>query len=309
MEVFLICILIIILFFRLYIRINKKPLFSEEEYILQLDDGFLYGSLTRAISQEPSPLVLIIPGSGPTDRDGNNPIIGNTDCLKSLASSLGEKSISSLRFDKRGIGKSKEIIAVEEDLIFEDYVEDTISWIKKIKLDNSFNKIYIAGHSEGALIGALAANQIDIDGYISISGSGYPAHDLLMKQLKNQSPSLYDESHPIAKELASGNLVNNIPSNLESIFRPSIQPYLISWFSYDPCVEVAKINRPLLILQGDRDLQIHVEDAYRLHKSNPNSSLIIIKGMNHNLKNMSKDKNPVFNETLVEEIYDFIKNN
>lgn len=273
---------------------NKKPQkaeFAEEEYNLELEEGTIYGSLTLPKGKGPFPVALIIAGSGPTDRDGNNPMAGTNNSLKMLAHALAEESIASVRYDKRGIAQSRDLMTREEDLSFEDYVNDVVSWLKKIKKDDRLKKSYIVGHSEGALIGLVAANKSDIDGYISIAGVGRSADELLKEQLKNQSEYIYNKSLPVIEDLKKGKKVPNIDKELELIFRPSVQPYLISWFKYDPQKEISKIKKPILILQGDNDLQVSTKDAEKLFKSMKTSNkLEIIKGMNHVLKNMPTDE-------------------
>ncbi len=119
------------------------------------------------------------------------------------------------------------------------------------------------------------------------------------------------------EELKKGNLVDDVPEGLYSLFRPSVQPYMISWFKYEPREIISRIDVPILIIQGDTDLQITVEDAKALHEANPNSELIIIEGMNHVLKdapmdqqeNMATYSNPnlELNAEFKEELIRFIK--
>lgn len=296
---------------------EEKVQFSHEEYNLDLDEGTIYGTLTLPEGKGPFPVALIIAGSGPTDRDGNNPLAGVNNSLKMLAEALAENSIASVRYDKRGIAESKDLMVREEDLRFEDYVEDAAAWMDKLNRDERFKGHYIIGHSEGALIGVVAANKSDVEGYISIAGVGRPADDLLKEQLKNQSEYIYKKSLPVIEELKKGNLVPDIDKELEIIFRPSVQPYLISWFKYDPREEIGKLKEPILILQGDKDLQVSVDDAESLFKSiSTRNKMEIIKGMNHVLKNVSGDEkeniksysNPdlPIDQDLVAEIVKFI---
>lgn len=275
---------------------NDKPETSiggnyiEEAYNLEVESGEIHGSLMMPKDGGSSTVALIIAGSGPTDRNGNNPSAGENNSLKMIAEVLASGGISSVRFDKRGIGESAYLVEKEEDLLFEDYVDDVVGWIEKLKEDARFQKLVVVGHSEGALIGAVAVNKTNVDGFISIAGAGYSAYEVLERQLRAQSEEVYDICKPIMDELMKGNLVDNVPEGLYFLFRPSVQPYLISWFKYDPLVEMSKIEEPVLVIQGDTDLQIAVEDAERLHKSNPNSKLLIVKGMNHVLKDASEDR-------------------
>nr|WP_246566160.1 alpha/beta fold hydrolase [Tissierella simiarum] len=234
-----------------------------------------------------------------------------------ISESLAEEGITSVRYDKRGIGASKGLVEKEEDLIFEDYISDAISWVNRLREDKRFNKVIIIGHSEGALIGATAAYESNVDGFVSIAGMGYSAYDTLKRQLEDQPGDIYNRSIPLLEELNKGNLIKNPPEDLYSIFRPSVQPYIISWFKYDPVEEISNIKVPILILQGDNDIQIGVEDSEILHSGNPNSKLVIIEGMNHILKDSPKDREKnmatynkpdlPLNEELIRELTNFIK--
>lgn len=291
--------------------------YMEEEYNLEVAEGNIYGTLTLPKEGNSFPIAIIIAGSGPTDRNGNNPIGGKNNSLRMVAEALAKEGIASLRYDKRGIGESKSLVKKEEDLIFEDYIDDVVRWVDKLREDKRFNKIIIIGHSEGALIGATAAYKSNADGFVSVSGMGYSAYDTLKRQLKNQPGDIYEKSLPLLDTLKEGNLIFNPPQELYSLFRPSVQPYMISWFKYDPVAEIANVKVPILIVQGDNDIQVEVADAERLHEGNPDSRLVIVKGMNHVLKNSPTDKegnmatynNPdiPLSEDFVSELISFLK--
>jgi len=293
--------------------------YSEEEYNLETEDGTIYGTLMTPEKMEKGTVALIIAGSGPTDRNGNNPSIsGENNSLKMIAEALAEEGVSSVRYDKRGIAQSSSLIKSEEELVFEDYIDDVRDWVEKLKEDERFSDIIIVGHSEGALIGAVAASQADIQGYVSLAGMGSSAYDTLVRQLKDQPGKIAEKSQPILDELKKGNLVENIDKDLEALFRPSVQPYMISWFKYNPTEEISKIEVPILIVQGTNDLQVTVEDAENLHQGNPDSKLILIEKMNHILKDAPKSKNRNFatyskpdlplNEEFVKELIEFVNN-
>jgi uncharacterized protein len=96
--------------------------------------------------------VLIIAGSGPTNRNGNTMGIGRNDSLKLLAEALATKGITSLRYDKRGVDRSAAAIGREDDLRFGMYIDDAVQWAHLLKKDARFSRLVIAGHSEGALV-------------------------------------------------------------------------------------------------------------------------------------------------------------
>ena len=259
---------------------------GEEEITLNTQTGDIHGKLMLPESNTPCPVVIIIAGSGPTDMDGNSIGTGLTNnSLLYLARELAANGIASVRYDKRGIGKSSAAGTKEEELRFDHYIDDAAAWADKLAGDARFSKVVIAGHSEGSLIGMVAAKRSKaVKGYVSISGCGSPAYEILEKQLQSQPAQIQKESAEICKELREGRTVSQVPFYLAALYRQSVQPYLISWFAYNPAVEIAKLNIPVLILQGDKDIQVGVEEAEKLHAAHPSSSLYIIKEMNHVLK-------------------------
>ena len=123
-----------------------------------------------------------------------------------------------------------------------------------------------------------------VSGVISVAGAGKPVYEVLEEQLANQPKEIRDESMAIMEELKQGRTVANVSSELMMLFRPSVQPYMMSWFKYDPRVEIANLDVPVLILQGTTDLQVSVENAELLAEANPGARLRIIANMNHILK-------------------------
>ena len=264
----------------------------EEQASLNVPGGSLYGSLLMPAHSTLIPMALFIAGSGPTDRDGNTSLIpGKNDALKLLAQALAHHGIASLRYDKRGIAASAAAGYDESRLRFDTYIDDATSWGEKLQKDPRFSSLVVIGHSEGALIGAVAAQRIPADGVVSLAGAGRPAPDIILAQLrpKLSQGAMTDVEGLIAK-LKAGETTRMAPPGLAGLFRPSLQPYLVSWFKYDPVQEVRKLQIPLLIMQGTTDTQTTVEDAKRLADANPKARLVIIDGMNHVLKRVPPDE-------------------
>ncbi len=269
-----------------------SPLAEADSRDVEIDTdlGTLAGTLIVPASDKPRALVLLIAGSGPTDRDGNTRgLPGNNNSLKYLAEALASLNIASLRFDKRMIGDSASTSLSESDLRFDTYVNDALLWEQF--LEQQFNApIYIAGHSEGSLIGLLVASRTDVAGVISIAGPGRPASQVILEQTRKQlPPDLLAETEKILGELDNGRTVDSPPPALNALFRESVQPYLVSWFQHDPAEVAAGLNVPMLLLYGSTDIQVGVTDGERILESSKNATLKVVDGMNHVLKRVSPD--------------------
>ena len=257
---------------------------ADERVQVRMETGTLHGTLGLPSGVPPFPVVVMIAGSGATDRDGNQPKLKN-DGLKLLAQALAAEGIASLRYDKRGVGESAAAGAKEEQLRFEMYVADAVQWVGMLRKDSRFSRVGLIGHSEGSLIGMIAAKQTKIDAFVSMAGLGRAAPAVLRSQLSAKLPkNLRAKFERILDELTAGRTVADTPGELGFLFRPTLQPYLISWFKYDPVREIAGLNLPVLILQGTTDLQVGVDDAQRLAAAKRDAKLALIDNMNHVLK-------------------------
>ncbi|WP_066839159.1 alpha/beta hydrolase [Rufibacter ruber] len=278
--------------------------------------GMVKGTLLVPVSSKPLPVVLIIAGSGPTDRNGNS-VATQNNSLKLLAEGLHQQGIATLRYDKRGSGESISALGEEKDLRFDDYVTDATHWVQKLKMDKRFNRVVVMGHSEGSLIGMLATQQAKADAFVSLSGPGQPADKIIRNQLLLQPKAVTDIAYPALDSLKLGKTVANVNPMLGALLRPSVQPYLISWFKYDPQVELKKLTVPVLLVQGDQDLQVPKKEADLLLAAAPKSKLVVLSGMNHVLKEVGTDynanvasyKNPELPlaSSLVPEVSAFVK--
>ncbi len=307
-------VLLTVLFYPSNVTAAADSSFIETAITLKTTTGDIFGTITLPKKFTTIPVVLIIAGSGPTDRNGNNNFMKN-DGLKQLAFALSAENIASLRFDKRGIGESTKAGPKEEDLRFDDYVNDVKAWIDVLKKDKRFSSVIVIGHSEGSLIGMIVAK--NADKYISIAGAGQTADVILRQQLVTLPEELRDQSFSILDSLKKGQPYQNVNPQLNMVFRKSVQPYMISWFKFDPQLLIKELHIPVLIIQGTADLQVKMEDADMLAKANPAAKLDIIENMNHVLKivgddsklNMQSYNNPSLPiaTELVKSIVDFIK--
>lgn len=245
---------------------------------LETPTGKIAGTLCTPKDFNKGPVVLIIAGSGPTDRNCNSAMGLSTDAYKKLAHQLSGYGIATVRYDKRGVGESAAAMKSEADLRFEDYINDAADWIKLLKGDKRFTKIVALGHSEGSLIGMVAARQAKADMYISIAGAGQSIDKILKTQLQHAPHK--DTAYAIIDSLKAGKTVVHFQPFFY-LFRPSVQPYIISWMKYDPAAEIAKLTIPVLIIQGTNDIQVSEDDAKKLSEADKNAQLVMIKNMNH----------------------------
>ena len=268
--------------FILFIFTNR--LYSQEKIQIPFNnDSFSCILNTKSLNN----LVFIIAGSGPTDKDGNNTEYKNNS-LKELSDSLSNNNISTLRFDKRGVGESFFKNLKEENTTIDTLVADILFIKKYIQIHYKFKKIYILGHSEGSLLGILALNKdTTFNGYISIAGAGLSADSIINSQMVNQNIEVRNKVKEYLKVLKKGNTIENVDIGYYALFRPSVQPYMISWIKYNPTFEISKIKKPILILQGKSDLQVDTSNAIMLNNNSINSKLVLFDNMNHIFKNVN----------------------
>jgi pimeloyl-ACP methyl ester carboxylesterase len=268
------------------------PRLVGEPVELKTPAGPLAGVLDLPASPGPWPVVLLHAGSGPTDRDGNNPLMRN-DSLKMLGRALAAEGIAVLRIDKLGVGGSAMIPLKEEDARLDRYAADVAAWVALLRKDGRFTKVGIVGHSEGALIGLLATKDAKPDAVVSLCGPGRKLADVIREQLKARLPKeMYESVLPVVAELEAGRTVKDPPAALNALFRPSVQPYLISMFAHDPARLAAAYPGPLLAVTGTTDIQIAVADGERLAAARPGVKHVTIDGMNHVLKAVAKTELP-----------------
>ena len=264
--------------------------FITEENTFATPTGNLAGTLILPTTGKIFKLVVIQAGSGPTDRNGNIGNVLKANSYRLIAEALSKKNIATLLTDKRGVGKSMGAMKSEASLRFDDYADDLAGWISFIKKDKRIGKIFMAGHSEGSLVGMIAAQKEKVNGYISIAGAGESIDKIITWQYAQNSPKIADEVDSLLSRMRNKQKIDTIPPYLLSILRPSVQPYILSWMLHDPCAEIKKLTIPILILQGTTDIQAEVKQAEMLKACKPSATLKIITGMNHILKEAPIDR-------------------
>ncbi|MDP2088323.1 MAG: alpha/beta hydrolase [Flavobacteriaceae bacterium] len=265
----------------------QSPAFIEKDYPINISTTEIYGTLLTPNTIKKIPLIIFIPGSGPTDRNGNNNMMKNNS-LKFLAEALSKQNIATYRFDKSVLTAVKKEGFKEDNIRFEDEVEEVKEMVAHFKKNKSFSKIYLMGHSEGSLVGILASKN-EVDGLISIAGAGRPIDEIIAEQIGKQAPFLKEDTTKILDELKKGKLVEEVNPYLISLFRKSVQPYLISWIKYHPQQEIHQLNIPVLIINGTKDIQVPASDAELLKEAKLDADLVIIKDMNHIFKKIEGD--------------------
>jgi pimeloyl-ACP methyl ester carboxylesterase len=255
-------------------------------------EGPLAGTFENA--GKGTPIVLIIPGSGPTDRDGNNPMGITAAPYRMLAEALAAKGVSSVRIDKRGMFGSKAAVADPNKVTIGDYAADAHSWVAAIRKQTGAKCVWVLGHSEGALVALAAGQQPDgICGIVLASGAGRRLSDVIREQLRSNPANapLLDSAMAALDSLDHGQHVDvtNMNPALLPLFRPQVQDYLIDMFRRDPAKLASTLKLPLLIVQGERDIQVSPVDAKALAAAQPKAKLVLIPGMNHVLKDVATD--------------------
>lgn len=301
-----------------YLIVNfviAQPAVVSEDILIWNDSIQLPGTLKSNLEKIPQPLVIFIQGSGNPNRNGNQPSFNvHADYINQLGDALAAQDIAFFSYDKRNVTKAN-FKSISEHYIFSDIVSDAKAVINNFKDDNRFSSITIVGHSQGSLVGMLA-NEDQVDKYVSLAGLSETADDAFVRQISNQNEQLGEIARQHANELKSTGDIKEMNILLVSLFGKANHEFLIDYFKYDPSEEIKKINIPILIINGTKDIQVPVDDAKALHASNPNSKLVLIDNMNHILKTIETEASDLssyytpdypISEELVTLLTEFVK--
>lgn len=283
-------------------RNGGDDLAVQQELTAPGPEGPLAGTLTLpagegAIADE-TPMVLIVPGSGPTDRDGNSPLGVSAAPYALLAEALAERGIPSVRIDKRGMFGSADAVGDANDVTIAAYGDDLLAWAETIQARLPTRRgtrcIVPLGHSEGGLVALAAMERLpDACGLVLMSTPGRPLADVIRQQLRDNPANapLLDKAEAAISSLERGERVDTSAFDpaLQPLFAPQVQGYLIDAFTYDPAALMAGTRVPVLVLQGLRDLQVGEADARRLADGAPDATLSLVPDVNHVLKVVSSD--------------------
>ena len=228
-----------------------------------------------------SPLVIFIMDAGAINRNGNDRM-SKSDTFKQFAYELAKLGVSTYRYDKR-LFKMDGLGIQEHEISFDHYIQDAVSIIDYFKKNGNYTKIFVAGHGQGSLIGMIAAKE-KVDGFISIAGNAESIDQVIVEQIAKQAPGLDKSAAAAFKQLKENGRATNYDPALESIFRYNLQGFMRSWLKYDPSDEISKLEIPILIIHGDKDIQVELSQAEKLKESAPNAEYLIVENMNHILK-------------------------
>lgn len=255
--------------------------------------GPLKGTLLAPRSNTTA-VLLIVPGSGPTDRDGNSPLGVKASTYRLLAEGLASRGVATLRFDKRGMFASAAAARDANAVTIGDYGDDLQSWVSVLRNETHMPCVWVLGHSEGGLVAlASAKNLRSACGLILVATPGRPMGEVLRGQLlaNPANTALLGQALPAVDALEQGRRVDtkDMHPALQKLFNPAVQGFLISAFSYDPSLLISGISKPLLVIQGQRDLQVGEADAQALKEAEPSATLVLLPGVNHVLKFVTSD--------------------
>lgn len=273
----------------------------ETEITASGPQGALAGTMTLpdAGLADDMPVVLIVPGSGPTDRDGNSPLGVTATPYALLARALAKRGIPSVRIDKRGMYGSAGAVSDPNDVTIAGYGDDLLAWAEAIreKLPGATGTrcVIPLGHSEGGLVALAAMDRLAAPcGLVLVSAPGRPLADVMSQQLRDNPANapFVEAAEAALQSLERGERVDAsaLPAALQPIFPPQVQGFLIDVFSHDPAGLIADLQVPVLVVQGTRDVQVPEDDARRLADAATQAELAILPDVNHALKIVLSDR-------------------
>ena len=303
------------LFLMLGCFVFSQEYIISEDILIMNDSIKLPGTLSYNEELKSQPLVIFIHGSGNVDRNGNQAGVNiKANYIRQLADSLNARGIAFYRYDKRN-SIEENVKFMMDDLDFYRFVDDVNLAIAKFKNDNRFSSITLIGHSQGSLV-AMLASQEDVDKYASLAGISEDMGDFIINSYKQVSEDMSAMAKEQINELKETGTIEAVNPALAHLFSKQNQPFFITWMAYNPSVEINKLEIPVLIINGTKDLQVKVEEANKLHEAKPGSQLVIIENMNHTLKTIEKDEDNIksyyspdypLSEELIQTLEVFIK--
>lgn len=266
---------------------------TEEPFEVTRDGVALRGTLWRPSSATgPTPVVVIIAGSGPTDRDCNSALGLRTDAYRLLAEGLARRGVASVRYDKRGVGASGVNFAADA-VTLADFVDDAAAVLARVRADRRFSAVTLAGHSEGGLVAMLVAAHARVDGLVLVATAGRTFRVLIREQMARQlDAAQLVELDRVMAAVAAGADPGALPAPLAALFAPGVRAFLRSILEVDPVPLLRALAVPTTVVQGETDLQVTVADARALAGARRGVRLTLLPETNHPLKHEARAAAP-----------------
>ncbi|WP_326525781.1 alpha/beta hydrolase [Sphingomonas sp.] len=241
------------------------------------------------------PAVVIIPGSGPTDRNGNSPLGVRASTYRLLAEALAREGVTSVRIDKRGMFGSAKAVADPNEATMQGYAEDARAWAALAAKRAGARCAWLIGHSEGGLVALQAAQDARrLCGVVLVSAAGRPLGDVMREQFRANPANapILEPALKLLDEVEAGRTVDpaTLPAPLPNLFPLRVQAYMTRVFALDPATLAASARVPVVVIQGETDLQTGAADARRIAGARPKARLVLLPGVNHVLKDVGADR-------------------
>lgn len=302
--------------FILYISaliLHSVSVFSQvQREDITLMNGPITLSGTLSFTETTQPLVIWVHGSGNIDRNGTQKGLLPLRYIQKCRDSLNARGLAFFSYDKRTANSANKDLL--KTTLFDDLVTDLQIVVDHLKKEKRFSKIVLIGHSQGSLVAMLGAK--NSDKIISLAGPASPIQEIIVQQIAKNAAILAPFAKKHFEELEKTGTIKEINPMLMNIFAKPMHAFLRSWMHYHPTKVARTLQQPLLIIQGEKDLQVAVRDAQLLKDAVPKATLVVIKNMNHVLKTIQKDSDnmtsytdPSFplSVTLVNAIVKFVK--
>ncbi|NLZ39063.1 MAG: alpha/beta fold hydrolase [Firmicutes bacterium] len=268
--------------------------FTETEVMIGEAEWQLPGTLTIPNGNGPFPAVVLVHGSGPNDRDETIGITGAHKPFKDLAWGLANQGIAVLRYDKRTMVYGEKINKFTFT-VREESIDDALAAVELLRNHKQINneKIYILGHSLGGILAPRIGKEAGdrLAGLIILAGPARPLEDLILEQTRYLVAADGETSEQEAK------VIRRLETQVARIKDPALSPatpaeellnapasYWLDLRNYKPTETAAALKLPMLILQGERDYQVTMEDFALWQQALASYSHVQFKsypGLNH----------------------------
>jgi len=245
---------------------SKPDSFTERTVTVGTGDWKLPGTLTMPQSKTPVAGVVLVHGSGPEDRDET--LLGNKP-FRDLAQGLASQGIAVLRYEKRTKEHGAKMVEMRNLTVQEETVEDAAPAVQSLRVQPGIDpkRVFLLGHSLGGyLMPRMLAQAPDAAGAIILAGTARPLEDVILEQFEylgsqpgGDSPEARKQLEETRRQVAAVKALR--PGQEDGAAILGVWPhYWLDLRGYDPASQAAKLNRPLLILQGERDYQVTMKD-------------------------------------------------